>query len=410
MTSVTTLVLGWVVAHRVLLLSIAAAVAVLLMVLAAKRTRAGRHTAPVTDEQRASRANLGYYFSGALGIALSADTSFRFFGDKLHIVGIERVGMFALIEVGLLACAYGMRTNVRRKTPEGEPASPGTARMIAWALCGFAAYAALVEAGPVEGLARVLAGPVFAMVMLHQALGIEIHNRHGRSKKKSTWARVADEMRERALSRIGLADDARDAAARTRDRALMQAARLATASKRTPFRQSRLERAVIKAGVADDDTLMIRLVNHIGVIQHAQDLASIRQPSPYAVATKQAKVVAPTAKPKPAPAPLATPPAAAPAAAAARASEQTAEINLEGTPRPVLDLTLVRKYGEKSAEAVARWLASYQANPDNPLSYRAVDVAMSGSYTGTAKNAISRYFRDFGDPRQQDRGQAKGVG
>ena len=72
---------------------------------------------------------------------------------------------------------------------------------------------------------------------------IEIKARTG--VRSGTLARIGREMRERALSRLGLADDARDALQRTRERAAVRAAEIATSRK--PSRQA-LRRAVLKAG------------------------------------------------------------------------------------------------------------------------------------------------------------------
>lgn len=94
-----------------------------------------------------------WYYAGAIGgLAVSLDTSWRFFGDRLHIVGTERVVMFCVTELALVACAAGMRANVRRIDPvTGRPGPAGAPRLVAWALCGLAGYAALLLSGPVEG-------------------------------------------------------------------------------------------------------------------------------------------------------------------------------------------------------------------------------------------------------------------
>lgn len=220
-----------------------------------------------------------WYYAGAIGgLAVSLDTSWRFFGDRLHIVGAERVVMFCVTELALVACAAGMRANVRRVDPAtGRRGAAGAPRLVAWALCGLAGYAAILLSGPVEGAARVALGPVLSLVMLHLALGIEIRRAGARA---GAWTRVVGELRERALSRLGLADDERDAVTRTRERATTRAARLAM-TPRSPRRAARLARALRLAGVAHDPSMRDRLLAELAVLRHADELATLPQPSPW---------------------------------------------------------------------------------------------------------------------------------
>src|SRR5258706_11006642 len=102
----------------------------------------------------------GFYLAAVMGTLISADTSWRFFGEVVRITALrERVAMFAVLEVALVACGYAMRANVRR-----TDGTPGSARVLAWVLCGFSAYMAVVLSGPVAGIARVALGPVLALV------------------------------------------------------------------------------------------------------------------------------------------------------------------------------------------------------------------------------------------------------
>lgn len=221
-----------------------------------------------------------WYYAGAVGgLAVSLNTSWRFFGDRLGVTGAERVVMFSVLELAFVACALGMRANVRHVDPAtGKPGSAGAPRLVAWALCGLSGYAALVLSGPVDGAARVALGPVLSLVMLHLALGIELRHRTG--SRNGTWTRVADELRERALSRLGLADDDRDAATRTRERAVTRAARLAL-HHRAPWRSARLARALRAAGVANDPTLREHLLAELAVQRYADQLTTIPLRSPW---------------------------------------------------------------------------------------------------------------------------------
>lgn len=214
----------------------------------------------------------GFYLASAMGLAVSMNTSYHFFGERLHITGLEQWGMFAVLEVALAACAWAMRAGVQRH------GSPGSARLLAWLGCAVSAYMAWDLSGLGEGIARVLLGPVLSLVMLHQALGIEIRHRTG--VKSGTLARVGRELRERVLSRLGLANDERDAATRTRERAARRAARLATA-RHTFRRVERLKRATLAARVATDDGARSVLMAELAVLRHAGELVTLPVASPW---------------------------------------------------------------------------------------------------------------------------------
>jgi hypothetical protein len=281
-----------------LLVAGALVLAVLLVVLV-------RHVA-----RRVPAGTPWWYYAGAAGgLAVSLNTSWRFFGDRLGVTGAERVIMFSVLELAFVACALGMRANVRHVDPvTGRPGSAGAPRLVAWALCGLSGYAALVLSGPVDGIARVALGPVLSLVMLHLALGIEI--RHGAGTRTGAWARVAGELRERALSRLGLADDDRDAATRTRERAVSRAARL-TLARRAPWRSARLARALRTAGVAHNPALRDQLLAELAVLRSAEQLATLPLDSPWApVSADPAAETAPADTPDtPAAGPVLDPPA-----------------------------------------------------------------------------------------------------
>ncbi|MFD9701061.1 hypothetical protein [Lentzea sp. NPDC059081] len=215
----------------------------------------------------------GFYAVALLSIGVSVDTSWRFFEQRLGITDTwERVALFSVMEAALVACGWAMRGGVRQN------GRPGPARLVAWALTAFAAFAALSLSGPVAGTARVLLGPVLGLVMLHLALGIEIRAARQRT---TTWARVGRELRERLLSLLGLGDDHRDALARTRDRAALRAAKLAIAGRGTPWRKARLRKALHASHVAHDPAQRDRMLRELGVLQHADKLAQTTQPAPW---------------------------------------------------------------------------------------------------------------------------------
>ena len=215
----------------------------------------------------------GFYAVALMSIGVSVDTSWRFFEQRLGITDVvERVVLFSVMEAALVACGWAMRGGVRQN------GRPGPARLVAWALTAFAAFAAFSLSGPVAGTARVLLGPVLGLVMLHLALGIEIRASRQRA---TTWARVGRELRERLLSLLGLGDDGRDALARTRDKAALRAAKLAVAGRWTPRRKARLRKALHASHVAHDPVQRDRMLRELGVLQHADELARTTQPSPW---------------------------------------------------------------------------------------------------------------------------------
>lgn len=239
------------------------------------------------DREPESGARL-FYVVCVLCTGISANTSWRFFGGVLHIENIiERAAMFAVLETALIACGYAMRANVRRTTrarrsgrgaASGPRPQPGASRMVAWALAGLASYMAIAESGFWEGIARVALGPVLGIIALHLALGIEIRHSHGETT--GTAARVAAELRERALSWLGLGNEQRDALSRTRDRAARRAARLALA-RRGFRRRPRLQAALRASNVAHDPNARQRLLDELAVLRHADELADLDQPSPW---------------------------------------------------------------------------------------------------------------------------------
>jgi hypothetical protein len=252
----------------------AVVVSVVLVVVVRRLVRAvAAAVARRREEDSASGAPL-FYVVACMSTGVSVNTSWRFFGERLHITDVpERVVMFAVLEAAFVACAYGMRANVRQ--PGGQPGAP---RAVAWALTVLSAYMAIAESDFWEGVARVALGPVLGIVALHLALGVEI--RHASPNAPSSWAQLVREMRERVLSRFGLANDDRDAATRTRHRAAVRAARLAAADGGW-FRQQRLARAARAAGIASDQEAKERMLAELAVLKSLDALTKLVPASPW---------------------------------------------------------------------------------------------------------------------------------
>lgn len=243
-----------------------------------KAARSGRKRGytPATGEreQRALWVALACYLVAVVSLSVSLNTSWRFFEHVLHIptANGERWVMFAVAELALVVCGAGMAVNVQRT------GHPGAFRAPVWAMCAAMAYMAWAMSTTDEAVGRILLGPVLGTVMLHLGLGLELRARHHHT---GTAARIGHELRERWLSRLGLGDDDRDAAQRSRDRKAYQAAALSRPRRWPWSRAARLERALLAAGVADDPVMRERMLARLAVLNHAGELATHTQPSPW---------------------------------------------------------------------------------------------------------------------------------
>ena len=235
--------------------------------------RRERDIAPVR-ETRAPWVAYSCYGAAAASLMVSTNTSWRFFDQVLHIPTAygERYLMFAVAEVALVVCGAGMAINVHR---DGRP---GSFRVMVWAMVIAMSYMAWAMSTPEEAIGRILLGPALGTIMLHLGLGLELRARHQRA---STIARIGRELRERCLSRLGLSDDGRDAAQRTRDRKAYKAAALSRPLRWPWSRQARLERALLAAGVADDPIMRDRMLARLAVVRHADTLSTLVPPSPW---------------------------------------------------------------------------------------------------------------------------------
>jgi hypothetical protein len=234
-----------------------------------------------TDRARGT----GPFYLVALACSLlSLDTAARFFSGRMGIDGLDirgfSVELAAVCGVGeltLIACGYAMRHNVRRN----DNGKPGAAQLVALVMCTAASFMAVALDGPVAGGLRAFFGPVLALIALHLALGIEVKVRPVASA--GTWAKIVAEARERFMSRLGLGNDGREAAERTRDRARERAARLATDDKAW-WRDRRLARAVRASGATLDPDQRGRLLEQVAVLKHITDLTAVDVESPWSAA------------------------------------------------------------------------------------------------------------------------------
>lgn len=215
--------------------------------------------------------------------AYSADTSWRFAGHSLDMVSpAERAAMFAAAELALFACALMARQNLRT---HGAPGVPGA---LVWFITGVQVIPAYAESGIVGGTVRAVVGPVLAALLWHLAMGIELRHAKPGSGSGSLPALLAREVRERLLSRLGLAVRDRSAEQISRDRwtvkAVALAAKLADMPEKARGRARvarRLSVAVGKAQAGASEEQRVKLLELLAARRHAAALATVALPSPW---------------------------------------------------------------------------------------------------------------------------------
>ncbi|MFJ5728781.1 helix-turn-helix domain-containing protein [Streptomyces paradoxus] len=224
--------------------------------------------------------------------AYSADTSWRFAEHRLGMTSeIERAAMFAAAELALFSCALMARQNLR--SPQGTPGTPG---VLVWVITGVQVIPAYSESGIVGGTVRAVVGPVLAALLWHLAMGIELRHTTPGAASQSLPALVARELRERLLSRLGLAVRDRTAEQITRDRWTVKAVGLAAkladmkpGARGRARTARRLSKAVGKAQAGADEAQRAKLLDLLAARRHAEALATIDLPSPWQDTTEDAQ-------------------------------------------------------------------------------------------------------------------------
>jgi hypothetical protein len=215
--------------------------------------------------------------------AYSADTSWRFAEHELAMVDPgERAALFAAAELALFACALMARQNLRTK---GAPGTPG---VLVWVITGVQVIPAYSESGFVGGTVRAVVGPVLAALLWHLAMGIELRHTKPGAESAGLLAVLAREVRERLLSRLGLAVRDRSAEQISRDRWTVKAVALAAKlSEMKPGQRGRarvarrLSVAVGKAQAGASDEQRQKLLDLLAARRHSASLATIDLPSPW---------------------------------------------------------------------------------------------------------------------------------
>ncbi|WP_371551535.1 hypothetical protein OG266_38860 [Streptomyces sp. NBC_00554] len=270
--------------ERVHLVAAVAGVAVLAMLLAGWSVRRNRAWA---GGPRAGTPAVWVAAVAALNCtAYSADTSWRFAADYLDMAGtVERGMMFSAAELALFATALMARQNLKT---QGAPGLPGG---LVWVITGVQVIPAYAESGTVGGTVRAFVGPVMAAVLWHLAMGIELRLHKPDAASQGLLATLGREVRERLLSRLGVATRNRDAAQITKDRATRRAVALASLLAGIPEKERengrgskitrRLQSSLARSGVGTDPQQRRALLEQLAARRHATALATVALPSPW---------------------------------------------------------------------------------------------------------------------------------
>ncbi|WP_239157970.1 hypothetical protein [Streptomyces sp. SID13726] len=243
------------------------------------RTRAGgpRASAPAVWVAALAALNCTAY---------SADTSWRFAANYLDMAGtVERAMMFSAAELALFATALMARQNLKT---QGAPGLPGG---LVWVITGVQVIPAYAESGTVGGTVRAFVGPVMAAVLWHLAMGIELRLHKPDAASQGLMATLGREVRERLLSRLGIATRNRDAAQITKDRATLRAVALASRLASMPEAERengrgrritrRLQSTLTRSGVGTDPVQRRALLDQLAARRHAAELARVAFASPW---------------------------------------------------------------------------------------------------------------------------------
>ncbi|MER5473714.1 hypothetical protein [Streptomyces sp. NPDC002685] len=251
---------------------------VLLVAIVVGLARAGRKAA-----SRPPAAVVVASLAAMACTAYSGDTSWGFAEHRLHMTSTaERGAMFAAAELALFSCALMARQNLNT---QGAPGTPG---VLVWFITSVQVIPAYSESGFVGGTVRAVVGPVMAALLWHLAMGIELRHAKPGTDSSSLPALLARELRERLLSRLGLAVRDRSAEQISRDRWTVKAVGLAAKLADTPPEgrgrarvARRLSVAVGRAQAGASEEQRTKLLDLLAARRHAASLATIDLVSPW---------------------------------------------------------------------------------------------------------------------------------
>ncbi|MEU0035103.1 hypothetical protein [Streptomyces sp. NPDC006333] len=258
-----TSLLTWAQAHP---LPTSIAAVLLLLAVAGLLARSNRPPAAVVVASLAAMACTAY----------SGDTSWGFAEHRLGMTSSEeRAALFLAAELALFATALMARQNLRT---QGSPGTPG---LLVWLITGVQVIPAYSESGIVGGTVRAFVGPVLAAVLWHLAMGIELRHSKPGAGSQSLPAVIVRELRERLLSRLGLATRDRTAEQITRDRATARAVQLASRPHLHRWGRARLAAAVARSGVGTDREQLDVMMRMLAARRGAGRLSEVELRSPF---------------------------------------------------------------------------------------------------------------------------------
>ncbi|MBD9703397.1 hypothetical protein IHE56_15165 [Streptomyces sp. ID01-12c] len=220
---------------------------------------------------------------GALVCTLyTADTSWRFAEHRLGMIDpTERLVMFAAGEIALLACAVMARANKQATATDDTAGTPGVPGVLVWAITGAQVIPAYTESGFWGGTVRAFFGPVMAGLLWHLAMGLEIRVTKPQALSSGLPAQIGAELRERLLSRLGLATRGRTAVQISRDRATARAVRLASRRWLSPWGRAALKASVARSGAAVHGEQRHHLMQLLAGRRSAAELRTVPVASPW---------------------------------------------------------------------------------------------------------------------------------
>ncbi|MFM9595734.1 hypothetical protein ACKI1J_24260 [Streptomyces scabiei] len=235
-----------------------------------------------TIARRTSTAVLTAGIGALVCTAYTADTSWRFAEHRLDMVDVtERLVMFAAGEIALLACAVMARANKRATATDDTAGTPGVPGVLVWTITGVQVIPAFTESGLLGGTVRAFFGPVMAGLLWHLAMGLEIRVTKPEALSTGLPAQIGAELRERLLSRLGLATRGRTAVQISRDRATARAVRLASRRWLSPWGRAALKASVARSGAAVHGDQRHHLMQLLAGRRSAAELRTVPVVSPW---------------------------------------------------------------------------------------------------------------------------------
>ncbi|MFJ4322228.1 hypothetical protein ACIP3A_03780 [Streptomyces tricolor] len=236
----------------------------------------------VVIAHRTSGAVLSAGIGALICTAYSGDTSWGFAEHRLGMVDVdERAVMFAAGEGALLACAIMARANKKATATDTAAGTPGVAGVLVWCITGIQIIPAYSESGFWGGTVRAVIGPVMASMLWHLAMGLEIRVSRPEALSTGLPAQIAHELRERLLSRLGLAVRGRTAEQVSRDRATARAVRLASRKHLGWWGRAALKASVARSGAAVNGDQRHQLLQLLAARRGAAELRTVPVVSPW---------------------------------------------------------------------------------------------------------------------------------